>query len=455
MLDYERPDGVFKTEENEISQINKRISEIKSSKDYEEAQRNHSAVKNDAEQDIAHLKQQLETHRKERRQGRIESPELADYFDRQSAHEKAELKRKQKWWNEQIKTCEEELAKLTKEISDLKAERVRRSNILQRWLFSRMRLHCADGSVVSVHDIFLRDTHTVPPSGTGDCCAPKLLNYAFANGLEPVSMAEFWVGASPRGEIRIDGQFYPACQQKCHPILRRMLENSVYAPSSDDFLQEELSAAVSDKLEIIYEDDWIIAANKPSGLITVSANPKVDSLDSRVKAKYPNITGPGYVHRLDQPTSGIVLFAKTKDAHKHMQSLFESRMAKKRYVAILEGEPKQKSGEINLPIIPNPDDRPRQMIDFVRGKKAVTLYEVISSETTDGKTQTRTYFYPQTGRTHQLRVHAASPLGLGCPIVGDNLYGHLGKRLMLHADRIEFIHPFTGDVVVITCPPEF
>ncbi len=455
VLDYEEPCGVFKIEDGKISEINKQISQIETSEGYADAKLKLANIKQEAENDIAHLKAKYATHKEQRNAARVAHPDLKDSLDRESQFEKAEIKRKSKRWEEQIKEAESEVSKFKEGVSRLKGERVRRSNILQRWLFSRMKLHCADGAKVSVHDIFLQYTHTVPPSGTGDCCAPKLLNFAFANGLLPISMAEFWVGASPRGEIRIDGQFYPACQQKCHPTLMRMLANSPYAPVSNNYQQEASSVDVSDKLEIIYEDDYILAANKPSGIITVSVSPDVDTLDRRVKAKNPDITGPGYIHRLDQPTSGIVLFAKTKEAHKRMQSLFESREAKKRYVAILEGEPRELNGEISLPLIPNPDDRPRQMVDFIRGKKAVTRYEVISKECVDGKTLTRVYFYPQTGRTHQLRVHAASPMGLVCPIVGDNLYGHLGKRLMLHADRIEFNHPFTGKQIVIECPPEF
>ena len=206
-------------------------------------------------------------------------------------------------------------------------------------------------------------------------------------------------------------------------------------------------------IDILWEDDWLMAVNKPSGLITVSDNPDVDSLMRRVLALRPNITGPGYVHRLDQPTSGIVLIAKDKATHQLMQALFEARQVKKRYVALLDGSPRLSSGEVSLPLMPNPDDRPRQMVDFVRGKSAVTIYEVKESvPTSSGKTLTLICFYPQTGRTHQLRVHAASPLGLGCPIVGDNLYGRLADRLMLHADNVEFTHPRTGCRVVVTSP---
>ena len=456
VLDFERPDGVFKTEESAISDINRQIDSLACAPDFTVVKGRLSELRSLASAEIRKAKDDYALHRQERREQRASHPDMADELDRQSQVEKAEIKRLTKRWDEKIAALQSVVDLTDCRIKSLKEERVRRSNVLQRWLFSRMRLHCADGCVISVHDIFSRFTHSVPPSGSGDCCAPRLLNYAFANGLRPISMAEFWVGQSPRGEIRIDGQFYPACQPKCAPLLRRMLMGSDFEPTQSSVAPRLVSCqpAESDSsIDILWEDDWLMAVNKPSGLITVSDNPDVDSLMRRVLALRPNITGPGYVHRLDQPTSGIVLIAKDKATHQLMQALFEARQVKKRYVALLDGSPRLSSGEVSLPLMPNPDDRPRQMVDFVRGKSAVTIYEVKESvPTSSGKTLTLICFYPQTGRTHQLRVHAASPLGLGCPIVGDNLYGRLADRLMLHADNVEFTHPRTGCRVVVTSP---
>ncbi len=457
VLDFERPDGVFKTEERAISDINKQIDSLARAPGLVKAKEELAELKTLAATEIKKAKDDYALHRQERRELRSLHPDRADDLDRQSQFEKAEIKRLSKRWDEKIAARQSVVSMADSQIKSLKDERVRRSNILQRWLFSRMRLHCADGSVVSVHDIFSRFTHTVPPSGSGDCCAPRLLNFAFANGFQPISMAEFWVGQSPRGEIRVDGQFYPACQPKCAPLLRRMLMGSDFEPShsliAPRLVSRQTTSVADSRIEILWEDDWLMAVNKPSGLITVSDNPDVDSLMRRVLALRPYISGPGYVHRLDQPTSGIVLIAKDKATHQLMQALFESRQVSKRYVALLEGRPSQSSGEVCLPLMPNPDDRPRQMVDFIRGKAAVTTYEVKESASTkDGKMQTLIYFYPHTGRTHQLRVHAASPLGLGCPIVGDNLYGRLADRLMLHADSVEFAHPRTGSRVAVSCP---
>lgn len=316
-----------------------------------------------------------------------------------------------------------------------------------------MKLHNANGESLSVRDIYLQSRHIEPPSGSGECCAPRLLNYAFTHSLTPISMAEFWVGESPVGEIRIDGEFYPACQAKCAPLLKWMLDGIECEPAK--FGQASgISTAIASGVQILYEDKWLLAVNKPSGLLTMSGDETSDSLMRRVMAERPNISGPGYVHRLDQPTSGIVLIAKDKETHSKMQSLFENREVRKRYTAILARRPDKAKGVISLPLLPNPDDQPRQMVDFVRGKKAVTEYEVIDSSP-DPVNGVRIHLYPKTGRTHQLRVHCASPLGLGCPIVGDNLYGRTANRLYLHADRIEFTHPHTGKAIIIDCPANF
>ncbi len=459
IFDYCADGGTFKIEENKISNINAKISKIENDSLLKSDERLMREMQIRATEEIAAAKAAYSKNKEERRKQRGSAPERKEELDRQSQFEKAEIRRLAIRWRQELAAIESRIDERKDTINKLKEERTRRSNILQRWLFSKMKPHNANGQCSSVWDIFHAFTHTTPPSGTGDCCAPRMLNYAFANGLKPISMAEFWVGASPKGEIRIDGQFYPSCQPKCAPLLKWMLAESKYAPckSNEDFAPKHSSSDICDPREndliIVYEDEWLIAANKPAGLLTVSENDGADTLTKRVLASHPNISGSGYVHRLDQPTSGIVLIAKDKETHKRMQSLFERREVSKRYVAILESRPKSKQGVIDLPLLPNVDDRPRQKIDFLRGKKAVTRYEIV--ETEDDTQRTRIHFYPETGRTHQLRVHAASPLGLGCPIVGDNLYGHFGPRLMLHADKVEFIHPYIGEKIVITCPPDF
>ncbi len=444
MLDYEQQDGVFKTEEASISELNRAISQRENDNRYVEQKKAITEKVAESALTISELKKRYAEHRQERKKLRTEHPEMKDELDRQSQFEKAEIKRTAARLDEELSALRDSIAKYETETEALKTERKRRSNVLQRWLFSRMKAHCADGALLSVWDIFQFAGKGVPPSGTGECAAPKLLNYAFAHKYKPISMAEFWMGTSPKGEIRIEGQFYPACNQKCGPLLSRMMRGM-------DIEANPLEkSAVGRPLKILYEDEWLLIVDKPYGLMTVSDVPTQETLMTQVCA-IRNIEGPGYVHRLDMATSGIIVIAKDKETHQAMQHLFENREIKKRYVAIVEGRPKEQRGTIRLPLIPNIDDRPRQMVDFIRGKEAMTEYETIE---TNGAT-TRLLLYPLTGRTHQLRIHLASPLGLGCPIVGDNLYGHLGARLMLHSDAIWFIHPRTKKAVHISCTAEF
>lgn len=453
VLDYEKPNGVFKTEEAQISALNEAVSHINQSHEYRAAIAEYDHLKKDNEQEIAQVKTAYAANKLSRKAERERHPELGDKLNSQSQYEKAEIRRLKQRWKERLSALEKKIDTYRDEIASLKSERTKRSNILQRWLFRTMKLHNANGKSLSVRDIFLQNRHIEPPSGSGECCAPRLLNYAFTHSLTPISMAEFWVGDSPAGEIRIDGEFYPACQAKCAPLLKWMLDGIECEPAKFGH-SYGMSIAIASGVQILYEDRWLLAVNKPSGLLTVSGDGNSDSLMRRVRAEYPNISGPGYVHRLDQPTSGIVLIAKDRETHSKMQALFENREIRKRYTAILTSRPDKAKGVISLPLLPNSDDRPRQMVDFVRGKKAVTEYEV-TGHSSDSSKGVHVSLYPRTGRTHQLRVHCASPMGLGCPIVGDNLYGRTAERLYLHADRIEFTHPYTGEAIIIDCPAKF
>jgi tRNA pseudouridine32 synthase/23S rRNA pseudouridine746 synthase len=259
-------------------------------------------------------------------------------------------------------------------------------------------------------------------------------------------MAEFWWGESPVGEIRKHGQFYPACRGKCEPILAHMLEG---IPLDSNPMAE--GQATDLELEILYEDEQLVVVNKPAALLSVPGKNVLDSVFFRMKQRYPDATGPLMVHRLDMGTSGILLVAKTAEAHKNLQSQFIRHSVQKRYVALLEGEISAESGVINLPLRVDLDDRPRQMVCYTYGKSARTEWRVV--ERKDGTT--RVHFHPVTGRTHQLRVHSAHVQGLNAPIVGDELYGNKGTRLHLHAERIEFLHPQSGEKMVIECAADF
>ena len=321
-------------------------------------------------------------------------------------------------------------------IEALKEERKQRSIALQQWIFEQFRLRNARGEEQDIYSIFTQTAHRNPPAGTGECAAPKLLQYAYLNNLQPLAMAEFWWGDSPKGEIRRHGHYYPACRHKCEPILNFMLQGLQVEPNP--LLTSNTDAT---QLETVYEDDYLLVVNKPAGMLSVPGKTGQASVLTLLQERYPDATGPILVHRLDMATSGLLLAAKDKDTHALLQKQFEGRTVKKRYIALLEGIPQaEPKGFIRLPLRPDFDNRPLQMVCYEYGKPAVTRYEIMDTE----NDKTRMAFYPETGRTHQLRVHAAHPEGLNCPIVGDPLYGQPAERLYLHAERLEFRHPVTG-----------
>ena len=321
-------------------------------------------------------------------------------------------------------------------IEALKEERKQRSIALQQWIFEQFRLRNARGEEQDIYSIFTQTAHRNPPAGTGECAAPKLLQYAYLNNLQPLAMAEFWWGDSPKGEIRRHGHYYPACRHKCEPILNFMLQGLELEPNP--LLTSNTDAT---QLETVYEDDYLLVVNKPAGMLSVPGKTGQASVLTLLQERYPDATGPILVHRLDMATSGLLLAAKDKDTHALLQKQFEGRTVKKRYIALLEGIPQaEPKGFIRLPLRPDFDNRPLQMVCYEYGKPAVTRYEIMDTE----NDRTRMAFYPETGRTHQLRVHAAPPEGVNCPIVGDPLYGPPADRLYLHAERLEFRHPVTG-----------
>jgi tRNA pseudouridine32 synthase/23S rRNA pseudouridine746 synthase len=324
------------------------------------------------------------------------------------------------------------------EIEALKEERKARSAALQAEIFEQFYFFNKNLEKKSLGEIFKNTPDGKPIAGSGECAAPKLFQYAFSNSLKPVALAEFWWGESPPSEIRVHGQYYPACRGKCEPILGHML-------SGMDIAENPMlkNPAEGKELQIFWEDDYIVVIDKPDEFLSVPGKNISDSVATRLRFLFPRATGPLVVHRLDMSTSGLLLAAKTEEVYKTLQRQFLKREVKKRYVALLEGELKVNEGIINLPLRVNLEDRPRQMVCYEHGKPAVTRFEVL--EIKDGKT--RIHFYPITGRTHQLRVHAAHPQGLNMPIVGDDLYGSRSERLFLHAEYLEFRHPITNEVI--------
>lgn len=370
---------------------------------------------------------------------------LTKKLEQESYNDQFFYKELQEYYDIKIKKAALELDDFEYKIASLKKERKEKSIILQQTLFQNYAFLNQQKELKSLLDIF-NDLTIKPPAGSGECAAPKLLQYAFTNDLKPISMAEFWWGISPNLEIRNHKNFYPACQSRCKPILGHMLQG---INMDENLLLENL--AIKQELTIIYEDDVLIVVNKPAEFLSVPGKEIKDSVYTRMKEKYPAATGPLIVHRLDMSTSGILLLTKTKEANKILQSQFIKRTIKKRYVALLDGILKEKSGKITLPLRLDLDDRPKQLVDFKHGKIAETAWKIIKIE----NDKTRVHFYPITGRTHQLRVHAAHKDGLNAPIVGDDLYGKKATRLCLHAAFIEFTHPSTNKKMSFEVAPEF
>ena len=337
-------------------------------------------------------------------------------------------------------------------LSVLRQQRKQLSEELQLWLFRQYRMLNARGESKDLVDIW-RDYHTspklqqrfpLPPGGSGDCCAPKLLQYAYQHNLHPVTMAEFWYGDSPRGEIRHHAQFYPACRGKCLPILSFMLQGLEVHKEEND------GSDKSRELQVVYEDEFLLVISKPSGLLSVPGRIVAPSVQSILTARYGEVFMP---HRLDMDTSGLMVVARTEAVYKDLQQQFFSRTIFKLYTALLDGHlQREGQGTISLPLRPDPLDRPRQVADHLHGKQAVTDYEVLG---TDAEGRTLVALTPHTGRTHQLRVHCAHPEGLGLPIVGDNLYGRKAHRLCLHATQLAFRHPVTGESMHFQSTPAF
>ena len=466
VYDLLQPEGFFKIEEEQISAINIRIRELENSSSYLDSKEKWKIETEQAKAVLNQAKAELKMAKEAREIRRQSSPELSGEEQasliRESQYQKAEYKRLEKKWKKRLEELETEVRHFDIEIERLKTERKERSAALQRKLFEQFRMLNAQGEVKDLYTIFEQTVQKVPPAGAGECALPKLLQYAYLHQLKPLAMAEFWWGDSPKNEIRHHGYYYPSCKGKCEPILQHMLqglevdENPLLNP-----IHEE------EELEIVFEDEWLLVINKPAGMLSVPGKAEDrDSVYHRLKKKYPEATGPMIVHRLDMATSGLLLVAKTKEVHQDLQAQFANRSIKKRYVAVLDGIVlSERTGRIELPLCLNPLDRPRQIVSKEYGKEAITEYKIISESEkiidesersiNEPRKYTRIVFYPLTGRTHQLRVHAAHPEGLGCPILGDELYGKKADRLYLHAEYIEFRHPIYGDIFRIQKKADF
>ena len=469
VFDYLQPNGYFKTHEAEITAMNHEIATLKQSDDYGKAMEKIANLKVEAQQVVAEAQQKMVIAKRLRDERRKEKATVSEdeqrEMIRESQYMKAELHRTKKRYAALLEVAEAEVEAYNRKIAELKSTRKRKSDQLQRWLFSQFTFLNAQGersdllsifrnyyilnrpqSVFATHFATVGEQITLfPPSGTGECCEPKLLQYAFVHGMRPVEMAMFWWGEPPKTEIRQHGQFYPACNGKCKPLLTWMLKGMNVAANA-------LETEAEQSIEIIYEDHDLAVIVKPSGMLTVPGRSKRLSVETILRQRWNENDTPIIVHRLDMATSGLLVVARNRYAHKQLQAQFKERTIQKRYVALLStdllnrvGLPKE--GTISLPMCADVLDRPRQIVDKNKGKTAITHYKIV------GKTPLQDSHYseavkvelcPITGRTHQLRVHCAHSEGLACPILGDTLYGKRADRLYLHAEYLAFTHPTTG-----------
>ncbi len=448
-------DGFFRQEEKKIEALTARIEALESAPDLQSKRAAYARQVEQCEAELQNARSKIKQGKRARKLQRqeadgqltsIEYDRLEAALIKESKDDQFAYKRLTKQWKEVLDRSKADLDAHKKQIQDLKDKRKQLSAQTQAKMFEQYQFLNANGASKSLRSIFEEWGDRLPPAGAGECAAPKLLHYAFANDLQPIALAEFWWGPSPPSEVRRHQQFYPACRSKCEPILGHMLKGLNVAPN-------EMLIGLQDEkeLDIIFEDEYLLAVNKPAEFLSVPGKEIEDSVYTRVRKKYPEADGPLVVHRLDMSTSGIMLVAKTKEVHKLIQHQFEKRTVKKRYEALLEGELTENGGEINLPLRVDLNDRPRQLVCYDHGKPARTIWELV--EKVDGRSRVR--FYPVTGRTHQLRVHAAHVSGLGTPIVGDDLYGSKNSRLHLHAEQLRFVHPIDQNEVTLRVPAPF
>ena len=485
VFDYLQPDGYFKTHEAKITELNQRIAHLINNPEIKETERILNKLHKVQEHKLNLHKMQI-TEAKAKRDARRQeaslhpdtkglTPEEEQAMIKESQFLKAELRRFKKLISQKT-PLEEMYDNYQKGLQEIKQLRKSDSDELQKWLFSQFKMLNDKGESKDLLEIFKEYNQMVPPAGSGECCEPKLLQYAFEHGLKPIQMAMFWWGESPKEEIRHHLHFYPACNGKCKPILHWMLPADVFEQASADVY-------IYNKVEILYEDQELAVIHKPEGMLSVPGkDAQQPSIYSWARKQFPEATGPLIVHRLDMATSGLMVIAKTEFAYHRLQEQFTSHQVQKRYVAIVCCKDKDMAQRIkdatkmiSLPLMPDYLDRPRQIVNHEQGKEAITEYEVLGSEERRVKSEEfnsaanhevqssnlkvqciRLALYPKTGRTHQLRVHCAHREGLDAPILGDPLYGNVkADRLYLHAEAITFKHPLTGKEIHIERKADF
>lgn len=455
VFDMLTKDSFFHDEQQAINRLTYELTELEASTVLSRLRQQLAILDQNADDELEAMRTAIIEGRKARKLKRAQAeaelgPEplaaLNVQLGKESVAEKNRLKAIKSHWDTKIVEVKSELSAMEAQIEALRERRARQSNGLQQKLFAQYRFLNQAGELQDLNQIFEGAPNHQPPAGAGECAAPKLLQYAFEQQLMPLAMAEFWWGASPKSEVKQHKQFYGACQGKCQPILSHMLKG---IEMDDNPLLS--NTAQGKTIAILYQDEAMAVINKPAEFLSVPGKNISDSVYARMKLLFPHATGPLIVHRLDMSTSGLMVIALSKEANRALVQQFISRTVEKRYVAKLAGIVAEERGEIRLPLRVDLDDRPRQLVCFEHGKQAHTLWRVKRRDAEN----TWLYLYPQTGRTHQLRVHCAHSDGLNLPIIGDDLYGVRAKRLHLHAERLVLNHPLTAERLAFELDADF
>lgn len=455
IFDTLHEDGFYKHNEAHLNDLTAKIEALEQNIELKKALKKLKRLKLENIQKLEDFKTKAKAEKQKRKQRRVEAEQnlstsekttLFETLKQQSIQSNIDLKCLKLNLEAEVENAEMVLNDFIKPIEGLKLERKTLSAGLQKQIHEQYKFSNAKGETKDLINIFQSTDLGKPPAAAGECAAPKLFQYVYENGLKPIAMAEFYWGIAPTAEVRKHGQFYPSCRSRCEPILGHMMQGLNVEPNPI-----ELAGVFKGELDIIYEDDFLLLVNKPHEFLSVPGKTIKDSVLTRMQAYLPKAAGPLLLHRLDMSTSGLLLVAKNERTHKMLQKQFISRKVKKRYVAVLDGILEVSEGVIDLPLRVDLNNRPRQLVCYEHGKKATTKYEVIEVK----ENKTRIHFYPISGRTHQLRVHAAHYKGLSMPIVGDDLYGLVSNRLHLHAETLSFEHPVKKEWVSFSCETPF
>lgn len=453
IFDTEKRQHIIKEGDEALDKLSQGIALFIEKSGIEGRKQKLQAVMAQRDEALRSLKQEHKIRKSQRQSQRDTLPKSDDNdiqaklvaLSFESQRDKLEMRDQRKHWNERINLQQTQLDERLAQLHTMQREYKQCASRIRKQVFATSVLINRLGEHQPIAQFY---EHNHPPEGAGECAGAKLIHYAIKHKLTPLALTEFWWGAAPEKAIRHHGFYYPSCRGKCRPILPFMLKGIEVAENKGLHYSFGPHEPVT-----VYEDEDLVVVNKPSGMLSVPGKEITDSVLTRLQQRYPKATGPLLVHRLDMSTSGLLLAAKSADAHKKLQLQFEQRKVEKRYEAILSAQLPEgiEEGIIKLPLRVDIEDRPRQVVCFEYGRPAITRWEIIKRN----KVSTRVYFYPITGRTHQLRLHAAHPRGLNTPIVGDELYHVAAQRLLLHAQRLCFTHPRSGKRIELTVDTPF